>query len=326
LIGRLGRKLRLALAFGLIASLVLGAIGQVVRDRSIGLALLLYSPLVLFGLAAVGVDAVCRGRALPIGRFVLGTLGALGFLLGAWPMLGFGPEADPGGHNAPISVLHWNVVWGGGRSRNPKRWLEIRREILERRADLIVLSEAPPDDWLDMLVEDLGPGTTRVQLENPPGAGYWYKLVVLSRFPLRSLPSQRLTNGAGMAVEAELPGRKLRPFVVDGQSHPLLPRLPFLGDVAGACRRASAAGEPFDLVLGDFNALDRNLGCEALVAQGYQLASRSSRGWRGTFPAICPVYDIDHVWVHPSCPLLGDELFTQLASDHRGQLVRFRAE
>ena len=93
--------------------------------------------------------------------------------------------------------------------------------------------------------------------------------------------------------------------------------------MGAACRRAREAGEPIDALAGDFNSVARSLGFDAIEAEGYALASRSSRGWRGTFPSGLPAYDIDHVWARRELPGLRSELFTELASDHRGQVARF---
>jgi endonuclease/exonuclease/phosphatase (EEP) superfamily protein YafD len=221
-------------------------------------------------------------------------------------------------------VLHWNVIWGGGRTKSSSRRAAILREILRQQADLVVLSEAPPDDWLDELVAELGPGASRVQIENGPKDAYWFKLVVCSKGPLRLVRREPIANGAGMAVEAEVRARTVRLLVVDAQSSPLIPRSPRLLDVADVCRRARDSGRPIDVVAGDFNSVSRSLGFDAIDGEGYALASRSSRGWRGTFPCFLPVYDIDHVFVRRDLPLLGCRLFTTLASDHRGQVVRFR--
>ena len=320
------RFLRLArpvIAYGLVLGIALGAAGQVVRDRSIAWALLMYLPLVPLGLTAVAFDGILRGRALPGGRFVLGAIGLAAALGGSLPMIGLGPEPVIG-DGPEISVLHWNVIWGGGRKRSPARWASIRREVIGRGADLVVLSEAPPDDWLDQLVAEMGPGASRVLVENGPKDAYWFKLVVCSKGPLRLIRRETIANGAGMVVEAEVRGRSVRLLVVDAQSHPLIPRSPRLLDLATACRRAREAGEPIDIVAGDFNSLSRSLGFDAIAAEGYALASRLTRGWRGTFPSFLPVYDIDHVFVRRDCPMLGSEFFTNLASDHRGQIARFR--
>ena len=320
---RLGRLARVAIAPGLMLAIALGSAGQMVRDRAIAWALLMYLPLVPLGLAAVAFDAISRGRALPRGRFVLGAIGLSAVIGGAWPMVGLGPGPS-GGDGPEVSVLHWNVIWGGGRKRSPARWATIRREIHRRPVDLIVLSEAPPDDWLDELVGEMGPGASRVQVENSPGDAYWFKLAVCSKWPLRLARREPIADGAAMVVEAEVRGRTVRLLVVDAQSHPFIPRSPRLLDIAAACRRALDHGEPIDVVAGDLNSVARSLGFDAIEAGGYALASRSSRGWRGTFPSVLPAYDIDHVFVRRDLPSLDCRLFTTLASDHRGQVVRFR--
>jgi len=319
---RARRVLRLAVGSGLLVAMVLGVAGQVVRDRSVFWALLMYLPIVPLGLAAVGFDALHRGRALPRGRFVLGGIGLIVALGAAWPMVGHGPSGRAG-TGPEVSLLHWNVVWGGGKDPHPDRWALIRREIVRQGADLVVLSEAPPDDWLDQLVGELGPGASRVQSENGPGENVWYKLVVCGRVPLKLLRREPITNGSAMVVEATVGGRPLRLLVVDARSDPRLLRTPMLRDVVAACRRARDAGEPIDILVGDFNSVARSLGFDAVEAEGYALASRSSRGWRGTFPSGLPIYDIDHVWARRDLPGLRSELFTELNSDHRGQVARF---
>jgi endonuclease/exonuclease/phosphatase (EEP) superfamily protein YafD len=242
-------------------------------------------------------------------------------------MVGFGPTSGRSaalGWGPVVSVLHWNVLWGGGLDRDPAKWARLRAEVVRQGGDLVVLSEAPPDDWLDLLAGDLGPGTSRVQVENGLGDLYWYKLVVFAKGPLRLIRREPVADGAGVVVEAEVRGRLVRLLVVDARSSPLIPRAPRLLDVADACRRAREDGEPIDVVVGDFNTLSRSLGFAAIEAEGYALAARSCRGWRATFPSILPIYDIDHVLVSRDDPVIDCRLFTNLASDHRGQVVRFR--
>src|SRR5262249_18485892 len=156
------------------------------------------------------------------------------------------------------------------------------REILGREADLVVLSEAPPDDWLDGLVASMGAGASRVQVENGPGTGYWFKLAVCSKAPLRLVRRGPVADGAGVGGEATVGGRVVRLLVVDARSHPFLSRTPRLLDVAAALRRAREAGEPVDVVAGDFNSVGRSLGFDSIEAEGYALASRAANGWRGT--------------------------------------------
>src|SRR5688500_6147763 len=62
------------------AALVAGAVGQVVRDRSVLLALMMYVPLPAVGTWAVLYDLGRRGRSVPGARF---SLAAAGFLASA---------------------------------------------------------------------------------------------------------------------------------------------------------------------------------------------------------------------------------------------------
>jgi endonuclease/exonuclease/phosphatase family metal-dependent hydrolase len=120
------------------------------------------------------------------------------------------------------------------------------------------------------------------------------------------------------------PGRPIRLLLVDGQSKVTQLRTPMLLDIASACNQARAAGIPFDVVLGDFNAVSRSVGFDALrtAAAGYSLASMSCTGWRGTWPMPMPVYDIDHVWVGAGLSVRSCSIFSNRVCDHRGQLVQ----
>ena len=96
-----------------------------------------------------------------------------------------------------------------------------------------------------------------------------------------------------------------------------------LHDLAAICTQADEDGAPVDLIVGDFNAVSRSIGFDELArsGSGYQLASRFCGGWRGTWPSYFPLLDIDHVWARAGWMILGCRLFTNFASDHRGQLV-----
>lgn len=316
---RLGRLAALGLALLIIA----GGIGQTLRDQSTTTALLMYLPLPLLAGCAIALDAAWRGRSLIAPRFALTALALGASAWSAWWLIGSGREHSPAPGEREVSILHWNVQWGGGFFRGPRTWAAQRATILAKRPDLVVLSEAPPEDWLAQLVADFGPGASLVSIQHDPRSSYWYRLAVISRQPLRQEPAPSLPNGSALSVVAEVDGRDLRFLIVDGLSTPTRSRLPFLAAIARSCRQARDQGRPYDLVLGDFNTPSRSLGFDEQQALGYTLAGRSAAGWRATFPAWLPAYDIDHVWLAPKLTLTSCSFFNGPHTDHRGQVVRF---
>jgi endonuclease/exonuclease/phosphatase family metal-dependent hydrolase len=322
-VGRQTRKTLTRVAASVSAGLIVaGLAGQVIRDGSVATALLMYIPLPLVGAAAVGLDLAVRGRSVRPPRFGVTALGLVAVAWSAWAMTGLGIVEQPEPGDREISVLQWNVQWGGGLFRSPRTWAAQRRAIVGMTPDLIVLSEAPPREWLDQLVADLGPEASRAGVHHDPTSTYWFGMAVCSRWPLRFDERWKLPGGVAMSVTADVRGRPIRLLVVDGVSAPTRSRLPFLRAVAATCRGAAAEGRPFDLVLGDFNTPSRSLGFDELEALGYRLAGRSARGWRATFPAWLPVYDIDHVWLGRGNRVRSCAFFNGPNTDHRGQLVR----
>jgi endonuclease/exonuclease/phosphatase (EEP) superfamily protein YafD len=306
-------------------ALLFGAVGQLVRDRSVVLALMMYVPLLPVGLAAVVLDVARRGRSLPRARFGLAVAGAVAAAWGAAAMTGRGsPEpALPG--STEITLLHWNVMWGG---HDPSQWRETAAKIVRRDPDLVVLSEAPSDEMVVDALSGDGPRWNFVYITNPPRSGYWYNPFVCSRGPLKLERRVPITNGAAMSVLAEVRGRTLRLLVVDGRSNPLLLRTPMLHDIAAVCNDAARRDERIDLVVGDFNSMGRSVGFDELTVAGgggYRRAAAVCGGWRATWPAPVPLYDIDHVWLRSSLRgprIVGCELFSSPRTDHRGQFVR----
>jgi endonuclease/exonuclease/phosphatase family metal-dependent hydrolase len=323
---RLERVLRFAAA-GTATAIGGGLLGQLIRDRSVPAALLMYLPLWPLGAAAVALDLRRAGRALPWPRFALTLAGLLAILAAAVPMIGWGApsEPEPRLSQPEITILHWNVQWGGGLFRSQRTWAAQRSEILRCHPDIVVLSEAPRQGWVKQIVSDLGTGADCVGIQHEPGRRYWFGLVVCSRWPIRLNQRHEFPGGVGMSVTAEVRGRPIRILAVDGQSNPFRSRLPFLQAISETCRAAAEEGRPFDVVAGDFNTPSRSLGFDDLAGQGYRFASQSARGWRATFPAWLPVYDIDHVLVGRGRRVSWSTLFNGPATDHRGQVALLSA-
>lgn len=321
---RWSRRLAGPMTAVLVALNVLGLVGYVARDRTVALALMLYLPLMPLGLAALVLDLARRGRSLPGCRFGLAAIGLAGAAASGNWMIGHGPDPAPVLPGIEVRLLQWNVLWSGGRWWGGRRWEAMAEEIGRQGPDVIVLSEAPPVPKIADLARRLGEHWSWTTLENPPKSSYWCRLIVLSRWSTRLERREPIPSGSGMVVRVDRPGRAIRLLVVDGQSRPTRLRTPLLRGIASICDREADAGRPIDAVLGDFNSVSRSLGFDDLAraADGYRLASRRSRGWRGSWPSPCPIFDIDHVWVGAGARVLACELFSHYASDHRGQVVR----
>ena len=308
-------------SFGLAAVIIAGLAGQMIRDRTAASAILMYLPLLPASFAAIVLDIARRGRALPRARFVLTFLGILGGTGAVMPMIGSGTIGPYGPEDTEVTLLHWNVLWGGGPFRSERTWAALRAKIMEHDPDIIVLSEPPPAAWLKKFIDEIGPGANVVGIDHDPGSRYWFRLGVCSRWPILVERRVPLPGGVAMSVVAQVRGRSMRLLIVDGKSNPFQSRLPFLGAIAQICHDAALEKRPFDAVAGDFNTLSRSIGFDSLTAQGFTLAGRSAAGWRGTFPSWLPIYDIDHVWVRPGLRIRSCTLFNGPTSDHRGQFV-----
>lgn len=308
--------------------LILGLVGHVLRDRHVVLALLMYLPLIPIGLWAVGHDLLRGGRALSRLRFGLAALGAGAVAVAALPMIAFGPPVRPypaasTGPAADVRLVHWNVQWGG-RRWGKDAWQGMAEEIVRQTPDVVVLSEAPSSSDAEQLRGMLREDWRVIERADEANPRYRTRFAVMSRWALREVRHQSVTHGRTVSVTIGHPVRPLRLMVVDLESDPRILRTGPLREVADACRAAAARGEGYDIIAGDFNAVGRSIGFDAFREAGYRRASDAAFGWRATFPSYCPLYDIDHVWLAPDLSALDCQLFAHLATDHRGQSVRFR--
>ncbi len=321
LVGRL-------LTIATVLFILLAVIGYTVRDRTVELALLMYIPLLPLGLWTIVLDMLQAGRSLPWFRFSLTFIGLGIMIWGGVSMNGMGEAQTHSESNTLVRVLHWNVYWGGGN------WKSLSQDIVERHPDIAVLNETPSKFGLNRLLKQLGPTWSLVMYEetrsNP--------LAVCSSWPLQFERYQNTKNAKAMTVIVTVHGQPLRVLAVDvGRnmsnrlvvlSKQLLPRwrTPMLAGIVQTIEENEAKGQPIDIIAGDFNAISRSMGFDAFahVGGGYHLASKFSRDWRGTWKSYLPLYDLDHVWVHKRFQGLRGELFTNLRSDHRGQLVDFQ--
>jgi endonuclease/exonuclease/phosphatase family metal-dependent hydrolase len=305
----------------------LSLVGFFVRDRSLLLAFLLYLPLLPLGVCSVGLGLGLRRSISRRLCDVLIMIGLVSIITCSSWMLGRGPGAgttqEP--QSRTLSLLHWNVQWGRYWNRPQNEWKAMVTEIVSHNPDILVLSEAPPYYGMYRALDRL-PGHRFVAFvqNNRATDRHTYHLFVLARWPVRLIERVRVSNGAAAVVQVDHPERPVRLLFVDGQSRITVKRTPMLHDIASACSQAYNSSEPIDLVVGDFNAVSRSIGFDALenAGRGYLLASRSCEGWRGSWPSFFPLFDIDHVWVRSDWSIVSCRLFTNFASDHRGQVVR----
>jgi endonuclease/exonuclease/phosphatase (EEP) superfamily protein YafD len=308
------------LTVGVVVLLLLAAIGQIARDRSMVLALLFYLPLLPIGLWALVQDLVFGGRCLPWPRFGLAGLGCAAIGWSLFTMISLAQPDKPSRNQ--FKLLHWNVHWGGGKNRNEDTWTSLMHEINHFSPDVVVLSEAPQKEWVAQLADKNQ--WSFVQCQHPPENLYWYSLVVCCRGEVQREYDEAIPNGHVMSVLVNLGGQPVRLLVVDGESNPRLSRLDMLAKVDAICQLGMREGKPVDILAGDFNTPRRSIGFDSFSGrQRYSLASDKAFGWRGTFPAALPLFDIDHVWVRADFPVLECAFFANPNTDHRGQLVRF---
>jgi vancomycin resistance protein VanJ len=316
-----------ASAAALFATLLGGLLSLILRDRLPVVGWLIYVPLVPLGAAAIIWELLARGRGLPKLRFALGLVGAIALACGIVTTLGTGlpttTRDTPG--VTPITVLQWNVRWGGGgggADGKAERWAPICRDVAGHAPDIVVLSECPSQERIGHLEQALGTTWTSVRSEHPRRSRYLYRLLVASRWPVTLEREDAIPSGRVMQALVAAPGGDVRVLVVDGESHFWHDRTVRLGAVAQICRDAAVSGMPIDLIAGDFNAIRQNVGFDAIGEAGFVSAGASGAGWRATWPSICPLYDIDHVWANERWNIGSLERFTNLVTDHRGQVMR----
>ncbi|MEM7262160.1 MAG: endonuclease/exonuclease/phosphatase family protein [Planctomycetota bacterium] len=295
--------------FALVVLAVAWGIGQLFRDQSILTALCFYVPspvlaTLLVVTLLVGVWRRWRVRVLAVGLALLPVLVAIAVLENQWQA----PAVAPTDPEAFVThqVIHWNVKGG------LFGWDRAATELVESKADLIVLSETPS-----------GFGDDEIQLRfGEPYYGLQFgRLHVVGHGELTD--RKWLYRFGGLTVASlrwKLDGIERKVFLVDLHSDPLLHREPLLLELLKLMKEH----EP-DLVLGDFNTPRRARLLDELPA-GWRHAYRAAgAGWGYTWPTPIPVYAIDHALVREEVEVIGYHLETSSASLHRRQRMEIRS-
>jgi endonuclease/exonuclease/phosphatase (EEP) superfamily protein YafD len=313
---------RISLTIITILFILLAIIGHIVRDLTVELALLMYIPLLPLGLWAIFWDLLQKGYSLPL-RFTLTCMGLGIIIWGTISMMGVGGTQINSKIGNKISVLHWNVRWGGSN------WQSISTDIKQKNPDIIIINEIPSKIKLNQLLKQLGNQWSMITYQDI--------LAVYSSWPLQLESHVKIKNIDAIQVVITLYEQPLRILAIDAgrnmssrltiMSKEILPRwrTPMLMDLTKTIVKYHNKGQPIDIIAGDFNALSISLGFDDFkhMAGGYNLAAKFSNDWRGTWKSYLPLYDLDHVWVHKRFQGLETELFTNFATDHRGQIVKF---
>jgi len=299
---------------------------QLVRDRMLALALLMYVPIWPLALSAIVRDILARGRALPL-RWSLLTIGVAtgAFSVSLLWCPAYTPEENA--TSAPLEIVQWNLQWGG--ARGPESLTEMIATIESYQPDVACLSEAPEAAPLQRALATNSASSWRAAtVEHSPSSTYGSRLTVLSRQPVAVRQQWQLPAGHAALFEVARQPRTLRILMADVQSDPLLPRSPTLVEIARIVDDLAAADTPVDVVTGDFNTPGRFLGFDALAdaADGYRRAAMWSGQWRATWPARVALspFDIDHLWVRRGIGIVSARLFSSPNTDHRGQVAVLR--
>lgn len=304
----------------LIVVLLISAVplaGWGLRDRVVALAPLSYLPLMPFAIAVLTMASVT-----PVGwwrRFAM-LVGTLTLVASLSAMVGWRTMPSQIGVGAKLRVVQQNIWWGGGSKHSDETWAAIRRALVARNADILILSEAPPMPEMQKLAADLRDPDpwSMAHIENPPGDSYWYRTVVLSRAPHTAVKQVALPDGVGLRIDVLRPQGRVRVLAVDARSHPSRDRHRMSGALQRYLDSEAEAGRTIDILAGDFNTPSRSSALDSL-RRSYWLTLEHCGQWQGTWPTGVPWLVIDHIWVSNSWVGKSCELFTPPFADHRGQ-------
>lgn len=309
----------------ILAALAATVTAQLIRDRTLALALLMYVPIWPLALAAIVRDVLAHGRALPL-RWLMLTIGVAAGAYSVALMWRPARAAEGNAESPQVTIAQWNMQWGG--ARGPASLAEMMATLEAHQPDVVCVSEAPAGLHLQRANgSPIASSWHAASVEHSPPSAYWFRLTILSRQPVSVRREWALPTGHAALFEVALKPRTLRVLMVDLRSEPFLPRSATVAEVARIVDDL-AAETPVDLVAGDFNTPGRFLAFDALsdAAPGYRRAAMWSGQWRATWPARVPLspFDIDHIWVSRRIDIASAQLFTSPNTDHRGQVAVLR--
>lgn len=287
---------------------ILGVVLRVtVRDTMPMTAVAYYvlTPMVIAAFVAVG-SALLAARRRYYSACVTLFAAVLTAVVGGSKQLGFAPCA---GFDRPqLRVVTWNV--GGLRGRPSAIRTNVADVLAKLDADVAVLSEAPrfstknSDFWRSRL-----PGYTVAV----PGDGLG--LVILSKSSLVDVSLHELGRRAYLVTaQGTFQGRPLEIFLVDFPSNPRAIKQPFIQSPQLLRPPPSGTGR---VLMGDFNTPRDSTWFSAYDGLYTNAFDHAGQGWRGTWPSLAPILDIDHVWTAGSLQAVCTRVPAIRLSDHR---------
>jgi endonuclease/exonuclease/phosphatase (EEP) superfamily protein YafD len=207
-----------------------------------------------------------------------------------------------------LRVVTWNV--GGLRGRPRAVRANVADVLAGLNADIAVLSEAPrfstsnPDSWRSSF-----PGYSVAV----PGDGLG--LILISKSSLLDVRLHELGKRAHLVTaQGTFHGRSLEIFLVDFPSNPRAIRQSLIQSPQLLRPPPSGTGR---VLMGDFNTPRDSKWFAAYDGLYTNAFDQSGQGWRGTWPSLVPVLDIDHIWIAGNLLAVCTQVPAIRSSDHR---------
>lgn len=257
-----------------LAGLVGGLVRLFIQDRFMVLAWIYYgAPWVVIGLPFLFASLLLwRRRVLSCGLLLIGMICVVGWWQGSCY------EGKQGGvEEEGLRLALWNV----GRVDEDEVDRVLAR-LFEMKPDIVALIESGDISRLKPTLPsgyslgDLGGGLTLLvkgTIENPKIETFGYR------------------NRIG-SCKVVVENRTWPILLVDLDSNPLASRHGAMERVAAAAQQHGAA-----FILGDFNT-PSDATAFNLIRPNYAHAfEQGGSGLRATWPSICPIWDVDHIWI-----------------------------
>lgn len=265
------------------------------------------SVMVLFGLLLASGVSGHTGRVVRGGHLLLLVFFAswtFGIDLGLHRSRSVAPD--------DLDLVHWNATWPGKAAPIAPAY----ERLALTDPDLLIVTEPGTFGW---------GRAGRSFSARWPHVMRSSGLAVLSRHPLLEVrPVLRADQLSLFLVRVALDGGERVVWVVDLPSDPRRSRSEVFDTLLRGAREQGLP-EP-DLVIGDFNVArhSRALG-EAFPAHRNAFDVAGS-GWSGTWPRLCPLWQLDQVLVGPDVGVRHYEVIDPGVGQHRMQRVVLRVD